>query len=255
MVRWCAAFAALIAALFFFEIESIAAQPAPDPSCDDGIAEVPGDSTKVQYNALKHAFYSLLFAPPLLIPLLDVPCEQQGSSLGFWTQNVSVSLSPGYLTNGDQKHAGAYDGGGHIGSIEFLVHGFYGEFRIERYSIEDDVTLRTYRLGYLTHPLPRIATGLTFGYRQGPNIQELWETTGIELGLPIIYAFGESRQSAWIRWEPTYVVTSSRLVLAPRMMVEFPLWRLPFVARVGLDVKGVREHDPVVISTGASARI
>lgn len=245
--------AVLSGVLLLVTTGSIWAQPAPVSRCGDEAAAVAPDSAAATHNELEYAFYTLLFAPPLILSTLDARCEESGSSLGFWNQNVSVSLSTGYLTNGDQEPSEGFHGGGHLAAIEFLLRGYYGELRLEQYSIGDGISLQTFRLGYLAHPIPRVAVGATVGYRRGRG--ELWETTGIEVGLPIVYAFGESTRSGWVRWEPTYVATSSRLVLAPRMLAELPLWRTPFVARIGIDVKGIRAADPVVFSSGIRLRI
>jgi hypothetical protein len=255
MLPWihrCAVGAVLSGTLLLVSTGSIRAQEAPVPGCGSGAAT---DSTAAIQNKLHHVFYSLLFVPPLVFSAFDGPCEGSASTLGFWNQSVSVSLSASYLTNGVQKPSEGYHAGGQSASIEVLIRGVYGEVRVEEFSIEDGITLQTIRLGHLSHPFPRAAAGVTVGYRRGPRGSDLWDATGIELALPIIYALGESPRSGWIRWEPTYVVTSSRLVLAPRVLTEFPVPRTPFVARIGLDVKGVRARDPVAVSSGLRLRI
>jgi hypothetical protein len=73
--------------------------------------------------------------------------------------------------------------------------------RSEHFRLPEYYHYRTVRLGYLAHPVPEVAGGMTLGYRDARGVSG---HSGLEIALPFITGSREW----WLRYEAAYVIST-----------------------------------------------
>jgi hypothetical protein len=208
---------------------------APEPARADSLVRRPPDSWGLAL--VMGAFFA---APPSLLLLPEVRCLEPGR-LGFWRNGVSASVGAGgVFRHGPDKAA-------HSVNFELFLEGVYGEVRLERQYHDDQVQLRTGRVGYLVHPVSSLAGGVTLGYRNAEGAPAEWAQSGVEIGFPLFIACRSSGR-CWISWETSYLLSGEHPVVIPRVRGSFPVARTPLFIGFDAEARGLSEGDPAVVT-------
>jgi len=159
--------------------------------------------------ALAAATLVMLAAPG---PLVFVT-NPDTTHLGFADNHVAVSVTAGPLFGlgrGQDFGGWAYSAG-----VETLMNGVYAELRTENFTL-DHVRFWTIRGGYLFHPKAAVAGGATLGYRYAGRAGL---ENAIEVGFPLVVG----TRRGWMRFEPSYVISSQGVSWNYRWQSEFPV--------------------------------
>jgi hypothetical protein len=222
-----------------------AAGQRADPDC------APTDSARVRgpHPGGLAATIGLFVVAPSALLLVPGACMDDDQPLGFWRDHVS-----GYLTGGAVV-SGSRVAFAHSAGVEVLALGAYAEVRLDRYHLSDGVSTFDVRGGYLIHPSPGTAGGVTVGWRHASDVPDGWSGGGLLVGFPIIMAGCEERRHpCWLQWEPAYMISSHGVGFTPRLRGELPLARTPLLLRVDLEAKGMKRRDPLSVEVGFSLR-
>ena len=113
----------------------------------------------------------------------------------------------------------------------------YGELRFDSFEFSDlgSAHFQTLRAGYLVHPRQPLLGGVTIGYRRarGDTAQ-----SALEIGLPL--ALGTSR--GWMRFTPTYVISSDGIRWNYSLLAEFPIVHTPLVVGFDCEARTLRQY-------------
>ena len=205
---------------------------------------VPADTPRAvgrHHHGLLLVMIAFVAAPPGLFLFPEIRCNKATSTLGFWDNSASVSVAAGGAFTSSRGRT-AY-----AANLELLARGVYSELRLEEYD-PGEVRLRSARVGYLVHPAPSMAGGVTVGYRDAREAPDEWAPAGVEIAFPFMAALCRGDRNCWVRWEPTYVITRERIAFAPRLGAELPIGGTPFAAGLHLEAKGERKPDPLVVT-------
>jgi hypothetical protein len=156
------------------------------------------------------------------------------TDLGFADSHWATYVTGGPLSG--SRGGKDFWGWAYSASIEVLTKGVYAELRTENFHIDDHVQFWTMRGGYLFRPKPAVAGGVTIGYRFAGRSNS---QRAVEVGFPLVVG---SRRG-WMRFEPTYVISSQGVSWNYRWQSELPVSR-SFFSGVDFDVKPVRQHAP-----------
>ncbi|HEU0014478.1 MAG TPA: hypothetical protein VFQ45_12385, partial [Longimicrobium sp.] len=134
-----------------------------------------------------HGGLALFMATFLFVPSATLlhpagRCTDDVAPLEFMRMHASLAAGGGGYANNRR--------GGWAGSVraEAIVGRVYGEFRFERYNLGGSVRLRGGRVGYLLHPVPSLAGGVTVGYREASIDEDALE--GLEIAFPFFSVMG-----------------------------------------------------------------
>jgi hypothetical protein len=147
--------------------------------------------------------------------------------LGFWERRVAAHVSSGSGVARSDSNSFAYSAG-----VEILFRGIYAELRTEHFELPHRIEYRTARLGYLIHPLPEVAGGVTLGYRDARGIRG---HRGMEVAFP--YIMGS--RTWWLRYEAAYVFSSEMVSWSYRMQAEFLVRGGPWYLGFNVEAKSL----------------
>jgi hypothetical protein len=133
-------------------------------------------------------------APGGMILLMDTS-NLEFPPLGFWDGRIAAHVTGGPAFADSAGATWAYSAG-----VEILARGFYVEARNEHFRLPQHIEYRTVRLGYLLHPVPEAAGGITVGYRDARGVDD---HEGIEVGFPFV----TGGRKFWLRYEAGYVIS------------------------------------------------
>jgi hypothetical protein len=167
---------------------------------------------------------AMLVAPSSIL-LSDALTNPAETELAFWQDHVSASVSGGPAFDQYDHTAWA-----HSANVEVLRHGVYAAARVENINLPTHYQYRTVRAGYLVHPKPALAGGVTLGFRSVPadRTQE-----GIEIAFPLF--IGAPNGSMLL--EPAYVISPSRVSWSYRYQGEVAIGSGPFFAGFDYEAK------------------
>jgi len=186
-------------------------------------------------------------APSALL-LMPGACFGDDQPLGFWRDHVSGFATAGGMVSGSRVAFA------HSAGVEVFALGGYGEVRLDRFHTSGGVSMFDVRAGYLIHPSPGTAGGVTVGWRNAPDVPDGCSGSGLLIGFPIIMAACGERRPCWVQWEPAYLVSGHGLGFTPRLRMEVPLAHTPLLARVDMEAKVMKKRDPLSVSVGFSLR-
>jgi hypothetical protein len=190
----------------------------------------------------------LFVVAPSVLLLMPGACMDDDQPLGFWRDHVSGYLTGGAIVSGSRV---AFS---HSAGVEVFALGAYAELRLDRYHLSGGVSMFDVRAGYLIHPSPGTAGGVTVGWRHASDVPDGWSGGGLLVGFPIIMAGCEERRPCWLQWEPAYMISSHGVGFTPRLRMELPLARTPLLLRVDMEAKGMKNRDPLSVAVGFSVR-
>jgi len=182
---------------------------------------------------------ALLVAPPTVMLVGKDTTRRPGYDVGFAGDHFSVYLVGG----GSWEKPGL--GWTHSESVAALKGRLYGELRFDSFEFSDlgSAHFQTVRAGYLVHPAQPVLGGVTIGYRRarGDSVQN-----AVEIGLPLV--LGTSR--GWIRFNPTYLISSAGITWNYSLQMEFPILHTPLVLGFDFEARTLRQ-DGVYFGTVA----
>jgi hypothetical protein len=186
-------------------------------------------------HGLQGVLYGLVLAPAWIPTFVDPPAPGAPNRLGFWRNHASLFLSGGGAST---PEAEGWTGSG---SFEVLRGRLYGELRLEhfRLNVAQPVSLqyRTVRVGRMGHPNPKLAAGVTLGYRDvlGPRAHD-----GVEVGFPFI----AGGPNGWVKLEAAYVMSLQQSSWNYGVRWQRRLAGGPFFTGLNLDLKSweLRDH-------------
>ena len=175
-----------------------------------GQAPVPNDSGRIvrRGQPFVEALLLMPVAPAGLVLLVDT-ANLEFPPLGFWAKRVAAYVTGGPAFADSAGETWAYSAG-----VEILARGFYAEARNEHFRLPHHIEYRTVRVGYLVHPVPETAGGVTIGYRDARGAQG---HEGVEIGFPLI----TGSRSFWMRYEASYVISKTMQSWNYRMQAEY----------------------------------
>jgi len=190
----------------------------------------PADTSHPRYGhggiALAMAVFGtgLAFAPPAL--LLFKPSAD--TSLGGVPYGELTVFATGGAF-GDDQHTGATTTEElEARSGPLLVAASVGQFEVPQSG-----RVEAFHLGYLLHPYPTMAGGLTLGYRQGTGS---YFASTLEVGLPLVF---QNRRGGF-RFEPTYAFSHRGVTWNYRLRME--MYVLPKPLYLGFDFQDRSLH-------------
>jgi hypothetical protein len=177
---------------------------------------------------------SLLLSPKLTNPGEGTLAFAQSHVVAYTTVGINYDDRNGWL---------------HTQHVEVVRNGAYGELEVEQFYIHQFYRTETVRLGYLWHPKSPLAGGVTLGYRYATadSLQR-----GAEVGFPLAMGSDE----AWLRFEPTYVVSARDGVCWNyRLQGEIPIGKTPYFSGFNFEAKALGRGDlqaiPITLLFGA----
>ena len=175
---------------------------------------------------------ALIVAPPAVMLVRgDTARRPPGHEVGFAGDHFSIYLVGG----GSWEKPGL--GWTHSERFAVLEGRLYGELRFDSFEFSDlgSAHFQTLRAGYLAHPRQPLLGGVTIGYRRarGDTAQ-----SALEIGLPL--ALGTSR--GWMRFTPTYVISSDGIRWNYSLLAEFPIVHTPLVVGFDCEARTLRQY-------------
>jgi hypothetical protein len=243
LIRRAALLACIVPVLAAALAPPAAAQQAGPDQCDPTLADSVHASGATQAEII-----AIFVGAPSALLLMPEACLHADQPLGFWRDHVS-----GYLT-GAATFSGSRVAFAHSAGVEVFALGGYSELRLDRYHLSGGVSMFDVRAGYLIHPSPGTAGGVTVGWRQVSDRPDGWSGGGLLVGFPIFIAGCEGPHPCWLQWEPAYMISGGGLGFTPRFRLAVPIPRTPLLGRLDLEAKGMRKADPVSVSLGFGLR-
>jgi hypothetical protein len=185
----------------------------------------PNDSSRVTPRPppIIEGLFLMPVAPGALAFLLRKEPGPEFPPLGYWTGRVAAHIAGGPAFADSAGETWAYSAG-----VEALIRGIYAEVRNEHFRLPQHIEYRTARLGYLIHPLPEIAGGVTLGYRDARGVSG---HRGMEIGFPFI----TGSRNFWLRYDAAYVMSRKMVSWSYRMQAEYVVRGGPLY--IGLNVE------------------
>jgi hypothetical protein len=175
--------------------EALAQAPAADDTIRTDSVRQGSEPSRRTRPPIIEGLVLMPVAPASLVFLVD-KTEQDFPPLGFWESRLAAHVAGGVAFAYSEGDTWAYSA-----SVEILTHGIYGEVRSEYFRLPEYYYYRTVRVGYLLHPVPEVAGGVTLGYRDARRVSG---HSGLEIGLPFITGSREW----WLRYEAAYVMST-----------------------------------------------
>ena len=172
----------------------------------------------------------LLTAPGPLVSITN----PDTTDLGFAHNHVAVYVAGGALSALQQRQG--FWGWTYAAHVELLRNGSYTEIEAESVDQGSPVQFWSLRTGYLLHPKPAAAGGVTIGYR---HVGRGRSEGAVEVAFPLI--IGSRR--GWMRLEPIYVFSSQGVSWNYRFLGEWPMTHRLF-GGVDMDFKPIRQDAP-----------
>lgn len=171
----------------------------------------PNDTTRatIRPAPLMEGMLLMPIAPGAAAFLLKREPGPQLAPLGYWDKRVSAHVAGGPAFADTSGETSAYSAG-----VEVLVRGWYAEVRNEHFRLPEHIEYRSARLGYLIHPVPEVAGGVTVGYREARGVRG---HSGAELAFPFV----AGSRTWWLRYEAAYVMGKEMVSWSYRMQAEF----------------------------------
>jgi hypothetical protein len=215
-------------AVAILPLAAAAVAQAPVPN-DSVIVGLPADDS-ARFNRRPPMVEGMLLmpiAPGALALLLRKEPGPELPPLGFWERRLAVHAAVGGGVARSDSNTCAYSAG-----VEILLRGIYAEARTEHFLFPKHIEYRTARLGYLFHPLPEAAGGITLGYRDAQGIPA-------HDGLEVAFPFVTGSRTWWLRYEAAYVFSRDTPSWSYRMQAEFLIRGGPLYAGLNVEAKSL----------------
>jgi hypothetical protein len=174
----------------------------------------------------------MVAAPSAVLLIKEKRDADTTGHLRVWPARNHITVS--FVGGGSWETPGK--GWVHAENLEVVKGHLHGELRVEDLHFSDlgSVQFQTIRAGYFLHRRALLRGGATVGYRnaRGDRVQN-----AVEVGLPL--EMGSER--GWMRFEPTYVLSSAGVTWNYRLQGDFPIAHTPLLIGFNVEAKTLRQ--------------